>query len=190
MTNGMITNPDLNNLSEMATLGAGCFWCVEAVFENLKGVQSVTSGYSGGHVEDPAYQQVCAGTTGHAEVVQVVFNPQELSYADLLRAFFYSHDPTSLNRQGADSGTQYRSVIYFHSEVQRQQAEQVKAELSASGEFEKPIVTEISPFGKFYQAEPYHLQYYQRNPDAPYCSYVIRPKLDKFRKKFGDKLKA
>ena len=175
---------------ETATFGAGCFWCVEAVFNALKGVQKVTSGYMGGQNENPTYQQVCTGTTGHAEVVQVVFDPAQITFTDLLEAFFASHDPTTLNRQGADKGTQYRSGIFYHSETQKQQALAYKSELSASGHFDKPIVTEVSPATAFYPAEAYHDNYYARQPEAPYCQFVIRPKLDKFTRLFKDRLKA
>jgi methionine-S-sulfoxide reductase len=162
---------------------------VEAVSENLKGVKTVTSGYSGGHVENPDYALVCSGTTGHAEVIQVVYDPNVISYPDLLEAFWSSHDPTTLNRQGADVGTQYRSVIFYHNDEQRKLAEEYKAQLDKSGAFARPIVTQIVPFKKFYKAENYHQQYYDNNKEAPYCQYVIRPKLEKFRQKFGDKMK-
>jgi peptide-methionine (S)-S-oxide reductase len=175
--------------TDTATFGAGCFWCVEAVSENLKGVKTVTSGYSGGHVENPDYALVCSGTTGHAEVIQVVYDPNVISYPDLLEAFWSSHDPTTLNRQGADVGTQYRSVIFYHNDEQRKLAEEYKAQLDKSGAFARPIVTQIVPFKKFYKAENYHQQYYDNNKEAPYCQYVIRPKLEKFRQKFGDKMK-
>lgn len=174
---------------DTATFGAGCFWCVEAVFQRLKGVQSVTSGYSGGTLENPTYKQVCTGTTGHAEVCQIVFDPQQIGYIDLLQAFFSSHDPTTLNRQGADEGTQYRSAIFYHSDQQRAEAEKTKKELNAAGAFDNPIVTEIAPFTKFYKAEDYHQNYFNENGSQPYCSFVIRPKLEKFKKVFKEKLK-
>jgi peptide-methionine (S)-S-oxide reductase len=178
-----------DNKYDTATFGAGCFWCVEAVFQQLKGVVSVTSGYSGGTVKNPAYREVCEGTTGHAEVCQLVYDPKEVSFKDLLEAFWQTHDPTTFNRQGNDLGTQYRSVIFYHSEEQKQIAEKYKKELDISGAFEKPIVTAIDPFTNFYKAEDYHQNYFNQNQDAPYCSYMIRPKLDKFKKAFHDKLK-
>lgn len=180
---------EMQDKSDTATFGAGCFWCVEAMFENLKGVISVTSGYSGGNVANPTYEQVCSDTTGHAEVIQVVYDPKVISYPDLLEAFWNSHDPTTLNRQGADVGKQYRSVIFYHNDEQRRLAEEYKAQLDKSGAFSKPIVTQIVPYTNFYKAEDYHQQYYDRNGQAPYCQYVIRPKLEKFRQKFGEKMK-
>lgn len=173
---------------DTATFGAGCFWCVEAVFQQLKGVVKVVSGYSGGDVDDPTYEQVCTGNTGHAEVCQITFNRNEISYTELLEAFWKSHDPTTLNRQGEDVGTQYRSVIFYHNEEQKQLAEKYKSELNASGVFDKPIVTEISPFKKFYPAEDYHQNYYAENSNKPYCLLVIRPKLEKFREVFKSHL--
>ena len=187
-TNGALTMTMSTKL-DTATFGAGCFWCVEAVFQRLKGVQSVTSGYSGGTLENPTYKQVCTGTTGHAEVCQIVFDPQQIGYIDLLQAFFSSHDPTTLNRQGADEGTQYRSAIFYHSDQQRAEAEKTKKELNAAGAFDNPIVTEIAPFTKFYKAEDYHQNYFNENGSQPYCSFVIRPKLEKFKKVFKEKLK-
>lgn len=187
-TNGemmMMTNAKLDT----ATFGAGCFWCVEAVFQRLKGVQSVTSGYSGGSVDNPTYKEVCSGTTGHAEVCQIAFDPQQIGYVDLLQAFFSSHDPTTLNRQGNDEGTQYRSAIFYHNEEQKRLAEKVKKELNDAKAFENPIVTEIAPFKKFYKAEDYHQNYYNENGNQPYCAFVIRPKLEKFKKVFKEKLK-
>lgn len=174
---------------DTATFGAGCFWCVEAVFQRLKGVHSVASGYSGGTVDNPTYKEVCSGTTGHAEVCQIAFDPQQISYTDMLQAFFSSHDPTTLNRQGNDEGTQYRSAIFYHNDEQRALAEKAKKELNAAKAFDNPIVTEIAPFTKFYKAEDYHQNYYNENGDQPYCSFVIRPKLEKFKKVFKDKLK-
>jgi peptide-methionine (S)-S-oxide reductase len=174
---------------DTATFGAGCFWCVEAVFQQLEGVKSVVSGYAGGHVPNPTYAQVCSGTTGHAEVCRIVFDPKAVSYADLLQAFFMSHDPTTLNRQGNDAGTQYRSVILYHTDEQRALAEKYLSELDRSGTFSDPIVTEIAPFTVFYKAEEYHQNYYNENGSQPYCQYVIRPKLDKFTKQFKEKLK-
>lgn len=173
---------------ETATLGAGCFWCIEAVFQELKGVEHVVSGYAGGTVENPSYYAVCAGTTGHAEVIQVTFDPTVISFEDLLEVFWRTHDPTTLNRQGPDVGTQYRSVIFYHSEQQRVTAEKSKRETDASGLWPNPIVTEISPFTNFYAAEDYHQNFYRSNPYQPYCTFMIDPKLRKFRKEFRGKL--
>ncbi len=175
---------------ETATLGSGCFWCTEAVFQQLKGVSSVVSGYSGGHVDDPSYEQVSTGRTGHAEVCQIQFDPDQISYEDLLEVFFDTHDPTTLNRQGNDIGTQYRSVIFYHSEKQRETADRVKLGLDKSGTWKTPIVTEIAPFKKFYPAEDYHQNYYRNNPNQGYCRVVIAPKLSKFQKVFKLKLKS
>ncbi len=174
---------------ELATFGAGCFWCVEAMFESIKGVESAVSGYSGGTVKRPTYKEVCNGNTGHAEVIQVHFNASVISYEELLEAFFLAHDPTTLNRQGVDVGTQYRSVIFFHSALQEQLAQECKTKLDASKALDSPIVTEITPFDTFYEAEDYHQEYFALNPDQPYCSRVVGPKLDKFRKVFKEKLK-
>ena len=176
--------------TETATLAGGCFWCLEAVFEQLRGVRSVTSGYSGGHVRNPSYEAVCTGATGHAEVVQVVFDPDVLSYRDLLGVFFTLHDPTTLDRQGGDIGTQYRSAIFYHDDAQRREAEAVKAELEAEHVFDDPIVTAIVPLEAFYPAEEYHREYYRRNPNQPYCRAVIAPKVAKLRSKYLDKLKV
>lgn len=173
--------------NEIATLAGGCFWCLEAVYDDLQGVVSVESGYSGGAVPNPGYQAVCTGETGHAEVVQITFNPEEISFADLLYVFFTVHDPTTLNRQGADTGTQYRSAIFCHSEAQKDTAERVIAELAP--QWSNPIVTEIVPFEKFYVAEDYHQEYFANNPNQPYCTAVVAPKVHKFRKKFEFKLK-
>lgn len=173
---------------ERATFGAGCFWCVEAVFRELAGVEKVTSGYAGGTVPNPTYEQVCAGTTGHAEAIQVVFDPAVIRYEELLTIFWKTHDPTTLNRQGGDVGTQYRSAIFYHSEEQRQAAEKSKAALAASGYYKSPIVTEIAAYASFYPAEPYHQDYYLNNPAQPYCRVVIAPKMEKFRRQFGPKL--
>lgn len=175
--------------TDTATLGTGCFWCTEAIFQQLKGVLKVESGYSGGHVEHPSYEAVTTGTTGHAEVVQIVFDPEELSFDELLEVFWQTHDPTTLNRQGNDVGPQYRSAIFYHNNMQREKAEQYKKQLDESGAFDNPIVTEISPFTSFYVAENYHQDYYDNNGSAPYCYYVIRPKLEKFKKVFREKLK-
>jgi peptide-methionine (S)-S-oxide reductase len=183
------TNQTSNKTMDTATFGAGCFWCVEAVFQNLKGVISLESGFSGGHVKNPSYREVCNGTTGHAEVCQLVYNPQEVSYEELLEVFWQTHDPTQLNRQGNDEGTQYRSSIFYHNENQKLLAEKYKQELNKSGAWPKPIVTEIVPFEKFYKADDYHQNYFNQNGDAPYCQFVIQPKVDKFKKVFKDKLK-
>lgn len=171
-----------------ATFGNGCFWCTEAIFQELKGVESVASGYSGGKVNNPSYREVCDGTTGHAECLQVQFDPTVISYEKLLEVFFTTHDPTTLNRQGADVGTQYRSVIFYHDEAQREVAEKVKREFAPSL-WDDPIVTEISPFSKFYKAEDYHQNYFNDNPGQGYCRIVINPKVQKFRKEFADLLK-
>jgi len=165
--------------TETAMFGAGCFWCVEAVFERVKGVRSATPGYAGGTVADPTYKQVCTGTTGHAEVVRVEFDPDTVSYRELLDLFWRMHDPTTLNRQGADVGTQYRSAVFTFSEAQKKDAEEMKAALARSGRFKKPIVTQIVPAATFYRAEDYHLDYYRKNPKAGYCRAVIAPKLKK-----------
>ena len=175
--------------TDTATFASGCFWCVEAVFQELKGVLSVTSGYTGGKIKNPTYREVCSGLTGHAEACQIIFDPAVISYDELLEAFWASHDPTTLNRQGADQGTQYRSAIFYHNEHQKQLAEAYKAKLNSEKAFDKPIVTEISPAVIFYKAEDYHQNYFSQNGDAPYCSFVIVPKLEKFRKVFKDKLK-
>ena len=174
---------------EVATLAGGCFWCMEAVFDELKGVESVESGYSGGHVQRPSYSQVCAGDTGHAEVVQVTFDPEVLSYKDLLTVFFTIHDPTTLNRQGNDVGTQYRSVIFYHNEQQKNIAEEVIREIGAAKIWDDPLVTELTPFGQFFIAEDYHQEYFKKNPFQGYCRAVIAPKVTKFRHNFTDRLK-
>ena len=174
---------------ETATLAGGCFWCLEAVFNRLRGVDRVESGYAGGHVPNPSYRAVCTGSTGHAEVVQVDYNPQDISYRDLLEVFFATHDPTTLNRQGHDVGTQYRSAIFYHNDAQKQDAERVIAELTAQKTFDDPIVTEVVPLEKFYPAEDYHREYYDRNPEQPYCQVVISPKVSKLRQKYAEKLK-
>lgn len=175
--------------ADTITLGAGCFWCVEAVFLELKGVLSVTSGYMGGHVKNPSYREVCNGTTGHAEVARIVYDPSVLSLDELLEVFWRTHDPTTLNRQGADVGTQYRSAVFYANEQQREVAEGYKKALDASGAFRSPIVTEIVAASTFYPAEDYHQNYYAQNGEQGYCRMVIQPKLDKFRKVFADKLK-
>lgn len=176
--------------SQAATLAGGCFWCLEAVYLEMRGVQSVVSGYAGGHVPHPTYQAVCSGTTGHAEVVQVTYDPAVLSFRDLLEVFFTIHDPTTLNRQGNDVGTQYRSAIYTHDDDQRITAEQVIEEMTRASVWDDPIVTEIAPLETFYQAEDYHQQYFKKNPFQPYCLFVVRPKVSKFRKQFLSKLKG
>jgi peptide-methionine (S)-S-oxide reductase len=176
--------------AEIATLGGGCFWCLEAVYDQMKGVQSVESGYMGGQTANPTYDDVCSGETGHAEVVRIAFDPKVASYTDLLNVFFVIHDPTTLNRQGNDEGTQYRSVIFYHSPEQKRVAEQVIAELSRRKLYDDPIVTEVAPAGAFYPAEDYHQEYFERNPRQPYCQFVVAPKVAKFRKSFLDRLKS
>lgn len=176
-------------LTDTATFGTGCFWCTEAVFQELKGVIKVKSGYSGGHTANPTYEEVCAGTTGHAECLQIVYDPAIISFDELLEVFWESHDPTTLNRQGNDVGTQYRSAIFYHNEAQQKKAEHYKAELNKNGAYDKPIVTEITPFKVFYPAENYHQDYYNTHGSQPYCRLVIRPKLEKFEKAFANKLK-
>jgi len=180
---------DTTSKLDTATFGSGCFWCAEAIFERVKGVHKVISGYAGGSVDQPSYEQVCTGKTGHAEVVQITFDPSIVSYADLLKIFWKTHDPTTLNKQGADEGTQYRSVIFYHSDEQKNLAEHYKKELDLSGAWENPIVTQIVPFTKFYPAEAYHQNYFAQHPTQGYCSFVIAPKVEKFEKVFKDKLK-
>jgi peptide-methionine (S)-S-oxide reductase len=175
---------------ELATLGGGCFWCLEAALEQVRGVSKIESGYAGGTLPDPTYRQVCDGTTGHAEVIQVTFDPQVLSFRELLELFFAIHDPTTFNRQGADVGTQYRSAIFYHSAEQKQTAEALIAELNAAHIWSWPIVTEVVPFQVFYRAEDYHQEYFRRNPEQPYCQMVVAPKVAKLRQKFAAKLKA
>ncbi|WP_167609281.1 peptide-methionine (S)-S-oxide reductase MsrA [Maribellus sediminis] len=174
---------------EKATLGGGCFWCTEAVYLELKGVVDVKPGYSGGDVKNPSYKEVCTGTTGHAEVVQITFDPEVVSYSEILEVFFMTHDPTTLNRQGNDVGTQYRSVIFYHNEKQKEVAEKVIILFKDEQVYDKPIVTEVAPFDTFYVAEDYHLNYYNRNKSQGYCQFIITPKLEKFRKIFKDQLK-
>ncbi|MFV0388713.1 MAG: peptide-methionine (S)-S-oxide reductase MsrA [Pyrinomonadaceae bacterium] len=178
----------MNNL-ETATLGGGCFWCIEPIFDDLNGVVDVVSGYSGGVTENPNYQEVCTGSTEHAEVIQVVFDPAVISFADVLRVFFAVHNPTTLNRQGNDIGSQYRSVVFFHTEEQRKTAEAIIKEISDENIWDAPIVTEITEFTKFYPAEDYHQQYFANNPNQPYCAAVVAPKVKKFREKFAKRLK-
>jgi peptide-methionine (S)-S-oxide reductase len=177
-------------MSEQATVGGGCFWCVEAVFEQVKGVSSVVSGYAGGVTPNPTYREVCEGDTGHAEVVQITFDPSVISYREILEIFFVTHDPTTLNRQGADQGTQYRSVVFYHNDEQKKTAEQVMASLREQGVWQNPIVTELAQLEKFYPAEDYHQGYYRTNPGQGYCRAVIEPKVVKFRQKFARLLKG
>jgi peptide-methionine (S)-S-oxide reductase len=173
---------------ETATFASGCFWCTEAVFRQLRGVKSVVSGYANGHVDNPTYEQVCSGTTGYAEAIQVQFDPKQIAFTDLLQVFWQTHDPTTLNRQGNDVGTQYRSAVFYHNDQQRKEAEEYKQQLDASKTFKGPIVTEITPFTNFFSAEKYHQNYYQDNPNQGYCQYVIRPKVEKFRHQFANLL--
>jgi len=174
---------------EVTTLGGGCFWCTEAVFSQLKGVEKIEPGYSGGNIENPSYEQVSTGKTGHAEVAQITFDPAVISFKEILQIFFSTHDPTSLNRQGVDIGTQYRSVIFYHDDEQKAIAEQVIKELSEDGAFDTPIVTQVEPLKAFYKAEDYHREYYKRHPEQPYCRVVIAPKIEKFRQLYLGKLK-
>lgn len=176
-------------MGEIATLGGGCFWCLEAVFDGLAGVTSVESGYSGGHTENPTYEDICGGDTGHAEVVRVTFDPAIISYDELLDVFFTIHDPTTLNMQGNDVGTQYRSVIYYHSPAQLEAAQNAVRRLTAEKAYADPIVTEIAPAVRFYEAEKYHQEYFERNPRQPYCQYVVSPKVAKFRRQYAARLK-
>jgi peptide-methionine (S)-S-oxide reductase len=190
MTSSLI-NAQVGDKTDTATFATGCFWCTEAIFEELNGVLSVTSGYSGGTVANPTYKEVCTGETGHAECVQIVYEPNKITFDELLEVFFEVHDPTSLNRQGADVGTQYRSAIFYHNDEQKQKAEYYKNELNKSVAYDKAIVTEVTAFSKFYPAEDYHQEYYENNKNSnPYCSVVIRPKLEKFQKVFAKKLKT
>lgn len=175
---------------QKATLGGGCFWCLEAVFQQLRGVTEVQPGYAGGHVPNPTYEQVCTGTTGHAEVVQITFDPDVITYRELLDVFFSIHDPTTPDRQGDDVGPQYRSIILYHDDEQRRIAEEVIRELEQSGAWSDPIVTQVVPLEAFYPAEEYHKDYFRRNPERAYCRLVIAPKVEKFRRRFSDKLKA
>ena len=179
-----------NTNLETATLAAGCFWCVEAIFDDLRGVKDVISGYSGGHKENPTYQEVCSETTGHAEVVQIRFDPQEISFKEILQIFFTVHDPTTLNRQGNDIGSSYRSAIFYHSDEQKRVAEEVIKEVSNEKIYDNPIVTEVTAFDKFYAAENYHQEYFANNPAQPYCAAVVAPKVAKFRQKFVSRLKS
>lgn len=179
-----------NKQLETATLAAGCFWCVEAVFDDLQGVEDVVSGYSGGHTENPTYQQVCSETTGHAEVVQIRFDPNVISFKEILQVFFTVHDPTTLNRQGNDIGSSYRSAVFYHSDEQKRVAEEVIKEFTDEQIYDRPIVTEVTSFDKFYSAEGYHQEYFANNPSQPYCAAVVAPKVAKFRQKFVNRLKS
>jgi peptide-methionine (S)-S-oxide reductase len=187
---GIARSKDPQPASEVATLAGGCFWCLEAVFDDLKGVEQVDSGYSGGTVANPTYGQVCSGTTGHAEVVQITFDPRVISFREILEVFFTIHDPTTLNRQGPDVGTQYRSAIFYHTPEQRAIAEQVIKELTGAKIWPGPVVTEMTPFSAFYRAEDYHQEYFALNGEQPYCRAVVAPKVAKFRKRFYDRLKS
>lgn len=178
-----------NNNLELATLGAGCFWCVEAIFQRVDGVHKVESGYSGGKTKNPSYKEICTGTTGHAEVCQLSYDPEEVSFEELLEIFWQTHDPTTLNRQGNDVGTQYRSAIFYHNDKQKNLAEAYKKKLNEAGIYKDPIVTEITPFDVLYVAEDYHQNYFNENGSQPYCNFVIQPKVEKFKKVFKDKLK-
>ena len=182
-------NDGMKDKFEIATFGGGCFWCTEAIFERVKGVQEVESGYAGGHVSNPDYKMVTSGTTGHAEVIQITFDPEVVTYLELLEIFFKTHDPTTLNRQGADVGTQYRSIVLYHNEQQNKLAREVLDELDSEGIWPDPIITEIQAFEEFYSAEAYHQEYFENNPNQGYCRLVITPKLDKFEKVFKEKLK-
>jgi peptide-methionine (S)-S-oxide reductase len=177
-----------DSTNEIATFGAGCFWCVEAIFQQIPGVKKVVSGYSGGQTDKPTYKEVCNGTTGHAEVCQITYDPTKVSFETLLSVFWQTHDPTTMNRQGEDVGTQYRSAVFYHNEQQKELAEKYKKELNESHAFENPVVTEITAFTNFYSAEDYHQNYFNQNGDAPYCRFVVAPKVEKFRKVFKDKL--
>ncbi len=183
------TPPRIGSGLEMATIGGGCFWCTEAVFSELKGVEKVESGYSGGARANPSYEDVCTGHTGHAETIQITYNPGVISYRDILHIFFTTHDPTTLNQQGADFGTQYRSVIFYHNDEERRIADDVIKEINGQKVWKKPIVTELTPFKAFYRAEDYHQRYFEKNPDAPYCQVVIEPKIAKLRQHNWEKLK-
>jgi peptide-methionine (S)-S-oxide reductase len=177
------------NRREVATLAGGCFWCLEPAYDDLRGVEDVVSGYTGGRVPDPSYEQVCSGTTGHAEVVRVTFDPDEVSFREILEVFFTLHDPTTLNRQGNDVGTQYRSAVFYHSPEQKAVAEEVIAELERRGVWDDPVVTQLEPAGEFYPAEAYHQEYFRRNPNQPYCRVIVAPKVSKFRKQYLERLK-
>ncbi len=184
-----LENTNNTNTTDTITLGAGCFWCVEAIFDQLKGVEKVISGYAGGEIKNPSYKEVCTGRTGHAEVCQVIYNPEIISTEELLEVFWQTHDPTTLNKQGGDVGTQYRSAIFYHNDNQKQIAETYKQQLDTSNIFANPIVTEITAFTNFYPAEDYHQDYFELNGEQPYCSAIIKPKVEKFKKNFKDKIK-
>jgi peptide-methionine (S)-S-oxide reductase len=186
MENNTISN---HSHTDTATFGAGCFWCVEAIFQQVDGVISVESGYSGGAIKNPSYREVCSGSTGHAEVCRITFDSSKVTFDELLEIFWQTHDPTTINRQGADIGTQYRSVIFYHSEFQKQRAEYFKTKLNEEKVFSRPVITEISPLTNYYKAEDYHQNYYNQNAEQGYCTMVIQPKLEKFKKAFSDKLK-
>ena len=185
----MDNNTTINVKTDTATFGTGCFWCTEAIFQQVEGVIKVTSGYSGGSVENPTYKDVCTGTTGHAECLNVLYDPAKVTFDDLLEIFWQVHDPTTLNRQGNDVGTQYRSAIFYHNDEQKAKAEKYKVELDKSGAWDNPVVTTLEPFTKFYAAEDYHQNYYNDNKEQGYCQFVIRPKVEKFQKVFKNKLK-
>ncbi len=189
LTEDMSIKPEFTDTTAVATFGAGCFWCVEAIFQDLNGVYSVESGYMGGEKKDPTYKEVCTGTTGHAEVCRIVYDPRLLTFKDLLEVFWQTHDPTTLNKQGNDAGTQYRSAIFYYSEDQKKEAEFYTSELDKSGAFSDPIVTTLEPVDTFYPAEEYHQNYFNQNGDQPYCSFVIKPKVEKFKKAFSSRLK-
>lgn len=193
-TSKKITQPKNENMSanpnlEIATLGGGCYWCMEAVFQRLEGVEKVESGFSGGHVKNPTYKEVCTGTTGHAEVIHITFDSTKVSFAEILKVFFTMHDPTTLNQQGNDVGTQYRSAVFYHNDTQKKTAEEIISELNKAHVYPSPIVTEVSKFDAFYKAEDVHQNYYNDNKSQPYCAYVIQPKVEKFEKVFKDRLK-
>ncbi|HZA06758.1 MAG TPA: peptide-methionine (S)-S-oxide reductase MsrA [Nitrososphaeraceae archaeon] len=179
----------MNDKTEIATIASGCFWCTEAIFKRLKGVKSVLSGYGGGTVKNPSYDQVCTGKTGHAESVQIEFDPKVIPFKKILEIFWHTHNPTTLNRQGNDVGTQYRSVVFYHDKTQKEIAERVKKEIEKNGVYKDPIVTEITPFKNFYVAEDYHKNYYEEHQDAPYCDFVIDPKIRKLLQQYGDDVK-
>lgn len=181
--------PDQNRTSQIITVGGGCFWCTEAIFKELRGVIKVVPGYSGGNVKNPSYREVCTGSTGHAEVIQITYNPELITISEILEVFFMTHDPTTLNRQGPDTGTQYRSAIFYHSEEQKKAAENIIKQYETEKIFEMPVVTEITPFKAFYPAENYHHDYFEQNKRQPYCQFVISPKIEKFKEKYKDRLK-
>ncbi len=184
-----LKSTEMNSTTEVATLGGGCFWCIEAVFDRLEGVQKVESGYTGGNVENPTYKAVCSGNTGHAEVVQITFDPSVVTFSDILQVFFAAHDPTTLNKQGNDVGTQYRSAIFYANTTQKEVAETYISQLESAKTWSKGIVTEVSPLTTFYKAEDYHQDYYEQNGSQPYCAFVVRPKVEKFMKEFGARAK-